>query len=264
MSMLIKLEKAIRELELQKNELLEKIQDCGWKDDREKRIPAKSTLDTDIDTLLVDPEKRAIPPDANSIYQRWYCAGKTILEKNQPSRLREFEDAYLPVGKNPVAGIKQLLNKRHLSKEEQFSLMDILNVQFEILAAVPTHLRYSIYDIELTVSSVLMGDEISASQHLLKKGFLRAAGVLAGVVLERHLKTLLKKHTTPVKFKEKDTLSQLNELCKETVYDQVTWRKVQHLTDLRNLCGHDKLREPTKDEVTELIKGVFVIVRTSQ
>ena len=90
----------------------------------------------------------------------------------------------------------------------------------------------------------------------------RPAGVLAGVVLERHLKNLLRKHTPPIKYTKNATLSSLNGLCKDTVYDLVTWRRVQHLTDLRNLCAHDKTREPSKNEVEELVDGVSAVLKT--
>jgi hypothetical protein len=34
------------------------------------------------------------------------------------------------------------------------------------------------------------------------------------------------------------------------------------LGDIRNLCGHDKHREPTADEVEELIEGTERILKT--
>ena len=86
-----------------------------------------------------------------------------------------------------------------------------------------------------------MDDEVQAARHLLSRGFLRSAGALVGVVLERHLKTLLRKHTLPIRYPKKAGLSKLNDLCKDTIYDLVTWRKVQHLTDLRNLCECGRL-----------------------
>jgi len=265
--MLVELEKAIKKLEVQKQELLKKIQDSGWKDDRTyQRIPERrietSILDNLPKEIRVVPAESPLPPDAGHIYQQWYSAARIILVKNQPSRLDEFDAAYSPTGKEAELGIKQLLAKKHVTKDEQFRLMDLVNAQFDILAAVPSHLRFSMYDIELTAYSVLMDDEVGAARHLLSRGFLRAAGALAGVILERHLKNLLRKHTPSIKYNEKATLSQLNDLCKDAVYDIVTWRKIQHLTDLRNLCDHDKKREPTKDEVTEFINGVSAALRT--
>lgn len=268
--MLAQLQNAIKELELQKQNLLDDIQAHGWKDNRHntrKRIPEKreSALNADLYSLTqekVTPARCLLSSSIHGLYQHWYSAVRTIIEKNQPSRIQEFEWAYSLSAKTSELGIKQLLAKRYVTQEEQFELMDLINAQYDMLAAVPSHLKFSLYDIELTAYSILMDDEITAAQYLLKNGFLRSAGALAGVVLERHLKTLLRKHTPLIKHKEKDSLSALNDLCKNAVYDLVTWRKVQHLADLRNLCDHDKVREPTKDEVAELNRGVGAMIKT--
>lgn len=265
MTMLNELLKAIKQIEDDKKELFSKIEKECWKDERyeNKIIPETTTLDeflkVEIDKV---PEKRLLPPDIGSLYQHWYSAAKIILEKNQPSRVAEFENTYWPNKTKDDIGIKQIIAKRYITEDEQFKLIDFIDSQVDILAAVPAHLKFSLYDIELTAYAVLMDDEIMAANHLLKNGFVRPAGALAGVILERHLKNLLRKHTPPIKYKEKDTLASLNELCKEIVYDLVTWRKIQHLSDIRNLCDHDKEREPTKDEVAELINGVSVMLKT--
>jgi len=49
---------------------------------------------------------------------------------------------------------------------------------------------------------------------------------------------------------------------KDTLYDVVQWRFVQRLGDIRNYCAHNKDREPTKDEVNELIDGADKIIKT--
>lgn len=41
-----------------------------------------------------------------------------------------------------------------------------------------------------------------------------------------------------------------------------TWRKIQHLGDIRNLCDHNKDREPKNEEVEELIAGVETVIKT--
>jgi hypothetical protein len=59
------------------------------------------------------------------------------------------------------------------------------------------------------------------------------------------------------------TISDFNELLKGgDVIDLVMWRFIQHLGDIRNLCDHGKDREPTKDEVLELIDGVDKVIKT--
>jgi hypothetical protein len=41
------------------------------------------------------------------------------------------------------------------------------------------------------------------------------------------------------------------------------WRFIQHLADITNLCDHNKEREPTEEEVQELIEGVSKVVKTT-
>ena len=63
--------------------------------------------------------------------------------------------------------------------------------------------------------------------------------------------------------KKNPTLADLNDSLKASdIYDTPTWRKIQHLGDIRNLCDHKKDRSPTEAEATELITGVKVIVKT--
>ncbi|MHB8793316.1 MAG: hypothetical protein ACYC6O_08275 [Thermoleophilia bacterium] len=263
MKILSELKNAIAELEEQKNAMLSHIEKSGWKDNRgRKKIPEKR-LPIEINeffTAKVIPAKAPLPKNIGAEYQRWYSAARIILARNQPDRLEEFDQAYFKE-RTFESGIKELCLKKHVTKEQQLNLMDLIAEQWDILAAVPSHLEFSIYDVELTAYSILMDDELVAARHLLSKGFHRAAGALAGVVLERHLKNLLTKVVPPVKFRKNITLSPLNDLCKENIYDMVTWRKVQYLIELRNLCDHDKKRPPKAEEVDILIDGVAAVLK---
>lgn len=256
MTLLAKLENAIQELEKQKQEIFNALENSCWPDDRSlERIPEKqeTLLFELIEEERVIPEQAPLPPKIHQIYQHWVSATRTLISKNQPERLSEFDELY--------NSVKQTLSQRYITKYAQFQTQSQIEIQFDLLSAIPNHLRYSLYDVELEAYSVLIEDELQAAKHLLSKGFLRGAGGLAGVLLERHLKNLLSKHTPPITFRKNATISPLNDACKETIYDLITWRKVQHLLDLRNLCSHDKTSEPTKSQVAELIVGVSSILK---
>ena len=134
MTMLSKLEDAIKELEKQKDELLEKIQESGWSDDRShEKIPEHREFNPDMEEAFeamkgrIIPEKSRLPPTIRQIYQQWYSAARAIINRNQPERLSEFDDAYSSI-KTPTkrdildelslseARIKDILKNRHLSK----------------------------------------------------------------------------------------------------------------------------------------------------
>jgi hypothetical protein len=104
-------------------------------------------------------------------------------------------------------------------------------------------------------------EELAVAERLLKIN-LRAAGAVAGVVLEAHLQRVATNHS--IRITKKDpTISDLNDPLKNAgVYDIPTWRKIQHLADVRNLCDHKKSREPTDSEVRDLIAGVAAIIKT--
>ena len=54
----------------------------------------------------------------------------------------------------------------------------------------------------------------------------------------------------------------MNNLLKSSeIYDLTTWKKVEYLGSIRNLCSHKKEREPKKEEVEELIAGVNKVIK---
>ena len=117
-------------------------------------------------------------------------------------------------------------------------------------------------DIRGVLQAELFDNELDAASELLKKGHLRAAGALAGVTLESHLSKIAANHTLKVG-KKNPTIFDFNEELKNNgVYDIPNWRFIQRLGDIRNLCVHSKDRDPTKDEVDELIRGVQKVIKT--
>ena len=97
---------------------------------------------------------------------------------------------------------------------------------------------------------------------MLGHAFVRAAGAIAGVVLEKHLGQVTDNHSAKTR-KKHPTISDLNDLLKANgVVDVPLWRQIQRLGDLRNLCDHNKERAPTKEGVEELVDGVDKIAKT--
>ena len=117
-------------------------------------------------------------------------------------------------------------------------------------------------DIHGVLEAELFDSELEAGRELLKKGFLRPAGILAGVTLERHLSNVVSTNRITI-LKNDPSISDFNDaLKKNSIYDVPKWRFVQRLADIRNICGHAKEREPTKEEVDELLNGVEKVIKT--
>ena len=110
----------------------------------------------------------------------------------------------------------------------------------------------SLFEIRQLVQADLFDSEIDAARELLKNKFVRAAGAIAGVVLEKHLTQVCEDHGLEIQ-KKHPALSDLNELLKaNSVIDVLQWRFISMLADIRNLCDHNKAKEPTEQQVTDL------------
>jgi hypothetical protein len=118
------------------------------------------------------------------------------------------------------------------------------------------------FEIRQLVQADFFDSELEAASELAQKGFLRAAGAVAGVIVEKHLGQVATNHNVVTK-KKHPTISDFNDLLKSTgAIDVPEWRRIQRLGDLRNLCDHNKHRDPTKDEIEELISGVSKLMKT--
>jgi len=134
--------------------------------------------------------------------------------------------------------------------------------QLNILRSAQQRFKSSLFDIRQLVSADLYDSEIEAARPLVKSKFLRAAGAMAGVVLEKHLTQVCENHAIKV-MKKNPTIGDLNDLLKSAdVIDTPRWRANQHLADIRNLCDHSKAKEPTEEQVHDLLDGVAKVLKT--
>lgn len=122
------------------------------------------------------------------------------------------------------------------------------------------------HDVRLQLAgAVRVNDEVGASlaeaRDHLAVGRARAAGCVAGVELERRLKELCLDRSVVVRDKL-PTIADYNDALKGAqVYPQATWRRIQHLTDLRNRCTHVLDLEPTDEDARELVDGIEAVLR---
>ena len=117
------------------------------------------------------------------------------------------------------------------------------------------------FDIRQLVQADLFDSELDAAKELLKSGFIRAAGAITGVVIEKHLSQVCNNHN--ITFRKKNlTINDYNqELKNNEIIDMTEWRRIQFLGDIRNLCDHNKKEEPTKEQVSDLIKGTDRLIK---
>ncbi len=209
-------------------------------------------------------------PNFNLEYQHWYTKSYYLIKLVAPHRLTDFEELYKKKkGKEPTLDtycISDALLGVQLTRGGKvvvspFTALGKMEQQLSILGSVKELTENYFYRLELEIRSDVYDSEIDTAYELLSKRFFRAAGAIAGVVLEKHLGDIAKEHQIVIS-KKNPTISDFNEKFKEDgIYEVPDWRRIQYLGDLRNICCHDKKIEPTEEQVRSLLDGVKYIIQ---
>ena len=232
----------------------------------------------DLRKLRVAKERKELVKDKfEKNYHSWYTVSHTVVKQLIPDRLAEFELLYKGDNRSRkyvyaenytiqdwLYGLRA--RKESGSRSKIFNEYDVIHTrltnQLGILRSAELRFSNALLSIKQLTQADVFDSELEAAQELQKQGFYRAAGIVAGVVLEGHLKQVGLNHNLNSR-KRKPTINDFNELLKSNeVIDIPTWRKIQHLADLRNICGHKGEREPTKEQILELIDGVAKYTKT--
>ena len=210
-------------------------------------------------------------PTFETSYEVWYSEALQYVKTFIPDRVNDFIALYKNEKRkelsfasytlsDAIIGVRATKGGRVVA--DASSAVPKMLQQVSILGSALKLVDSVIYSLQFSMRADLFDSELSAAEELLGAGFLRASGAMCGVILEKHLSVVCTEHE--ITFKKKDpTINDYNEeLKKASVIDLPTWRHLQLLGDLRNLCCHDKKREPTKEQVQELLDGTTKICKT--
>jgi hypothetical protein len=221
--------------------------------------------------LQVSQSKQKELGTLNMAYQSWYTRALAVVKQITPERAGDFAEAYKLDRRKEVTYdtytisdylmglVIKWAGKPTFNTEQAYSVK--LVKQLGILNAAIDAVPSALHDIRAVVRAELMDSDIDSAKELTKAGHLRSAGVVCGVVLEKHLKEVAVRHD--IRFRKKNvTISDANDALKEnSIVDVPMWRFIQRLADIRNLCAHSKDRDPKQDEVEDLITGTEKVIK---
>ena len=131
--------------------------------------------------------------------------------------------------------------------------------QLRILSAVRDGLAYVLADLHGTLYGSVENHVLAAVYTLSRHGHCRAAGALAGVLLEIHLAHIAAKYRVAMGAKSPD-ITMLNAALKRGgIYDGEIWHSIQRLGALRDVWGDASRCDPTIDELTAFIHEVQAV-----
>ena len=210
-------------------------------------------------------------PNVAREYDTWYSEALRLVKQIIPDRYDDFVKQYKNEKRKEIDYLTYGISDYLLGLQtksygkivaDQESAIPKMQNQNSILNSAEKRFESSLFDLKEILQADIFDSELEAAKELCKKGFLRGAGAIAGVVLEKHLGHICENHGIKSR-KKHPSISDYNQALKDgDVIDLPKWRFIQHLGDLRNLCDHKKEREPTKDDVDELIEGVDNIIKT--
>jgi hypothetical protein len=235
-------------------------------------------IEQDIDRLIDEWQALMETPAINVRYRSPMSFGYTeVLSYKHYFNKEIFDEKYYILCTEAIVFIKQVadymmqsFNDLHsnLTDEKAYYLpfedfVGKLRQQKSILEGVKRRFTSSLFDIKHLAQADLFDDALDQARYLWTHKYYRASGVVAGVVLEQHLKSVCNTQGFVVKLKHP-----VIENYRQTLYDENKYitpaqsTQLTYLGQLRNKCGHNKTEEPTKDDIQNLINGVDNIRNT--
>ncbi len=254
----------LKELLRSGDRLLLSLQFESYPEEFEKQLKPKLKAKYEDYVKKIEPFKLG--------YQIWYSEALVMIRQLMPDRVNDFIKYYekpktrksVEYGNYVIEDCLQGLvvtsyGERKVGPEAAVSQFE---QQLLIVKSIEKRFESTLFDIAQLTQADIFDSELEAAKELNKKGFTRGAGAISGVVLEKHLAQVCSNHSIKNQ-KKNPSISDFNDKLKNSnVYETPTWRKIQHLGDLRNLCDHNKSQSPTKEDVNDLIEGVERIIKT--
>ncbi|MCK4244681.1 MAG: hypothetical protein KAX20_03550 [Candidatus Omnitrophica bacterium] len=104
----------------------------------------------------------------------------------------------------------------------------------------------------------VFADFLEMADYLLEEDYKDPAAVIAGGVLEEHLRKLCQKNNIEItkgdRYKKADSLNV--ELAGASVYSKLDQKSVTAWLDLRNKAAHGRYGEYTKEQVALMVRGI--------
>ncbi len=216
-------------------------------------------------------------PSFKKEYQQWYSAALAVVRQLLPDRLEDFRAYYRePYSKDHseyenyrisdyLAGYYTATDSfgTWVDMSKDTVVLELFRQQLAIVKGAPGMLASSLHKIKQLVQADLFDSELEAAKALSDSGFSRAAGVMAGVIMEKQLAQVCENYKLKLQ-KRHPTINDFNKILVENnAIDGSESEFIKYLGSIRNSCAHhNEGKAVTEERVTDLIKGVKKLIKT--
>ena len=217
--------------------------------------------------LPKERKKKLSGMDVVAAYKPWYDKSRIVISRLLPEKQDEFKSyCQHPLIRGDHVGFSRRLDeslRSHVTGEDATGLVSgyhLLETQCEILEQAKLNFDLFVAKSQQALHADLLDSMLCVARDFYENGDSRAAVAMAGVVLEQHLRIVLKAHSVRMRKKNISINDYAFVLKDKGIAEFPIWRTVQRLGDLRELCR--RVDEPKKEDVEELINGVDKIIKT--
>ena len=245
--------------ELQKQ--AEEIEELGIKLLEEAPFEKNDAGEGYFDTLDYRSQLRKVQHEVILKYQQWYSTSLRLVDEYIPEMTETFKKHYYDEDFEEQFFVMNYL-KLDLPDidSRNYAITSFLNdfeTQLSILLSIPPVVEVKEFGLRQLITADVARTEIEQAEILLESGYERAAGSIAGVALELHLKTQC--DINGISYPLKPTIEPLAQvLYKEKKLDITEMKQIQYLASVRNKCSHPE--DVSAKEVRNLIDGVKKLI----
>jgi hypothetical protein len=212
----------------------------------------------DAKQIWQDPEgeTKNLQDELREEYESWFAQAEELVSTHLPQRTEEFERRRTDVKKY----IKLEKNAKFDPERYVNGALDYFSEQRNILNAIPGKVEAEKLSLRQQISDTFSKDEIQQARELLDEELMRAAGVLAGVALERHLQ--MECDEADLGYDHNDGIASLAQTLYEAdEINSTTLSSLETLGQIRNDCAHANQQEPNEHKVRKLIDDTNDYIR---
>jgi hypothetical protein len=201
--------------------------------------------------------------EALLILEKWYSGAFPLVSEYRPDRKEEFVQRFEILMDSIEVNSQFILENEPYSDENIRKIAnDSVNFLVRVLKSVPNRIRSEQLRAKENVSSQVVSEELEKAKELFDEGHIRAAGVIGGVALERHLTTLCETSEQDLEFGYMDGITSLaTTLSDADEIEDDDQRLLEYIGGIRNKCGHASDEEPEKREVERMLNQTDEFIR---
>lgn len=229
----------------------------------------KEALKKQLDSLHSEGSA-LVKPDSEkfeSMYQSWYTKALPLMKQLAADRYAEFRAYYEADSGRPLVLPHNYVIQDYLLEhlpdhddfDHEYETARCISSQLAILKAVADRLEWQRVDTVDQAGRSLQLAALETARDLIKISE-RAAGALAGTVLQTFLAALAQKHKLKFRKHAPSSRDYAEALKTANVLDVPVWSQCTWLAEIHDRCLRPEGEAPTKPQVRDLIDGIHWLI----